>query len=1338
VVTANAGLAAGTGTAQLTAFDYAPAGLASGTGTAWVPGRRFPLGTLNITVELLLGSTWTDVTAYTYQRNDIAITGMGRADWLSTIQPSQVTLTLNNRDGRFSPKNTTGAYYPYITRNVQLRISVNALSAALISYSGYRFWGEVSEWPPAWDPSQHDIYCDITASGIWRRLSQQQETLGSPFRRYYALYAGSLQGYWPMEDGTGATQFVPWASPAGTANGTWSVLSGGNGPSLAANSSFNGSDAIPVLNASAFNFTVPSGGTATNNVTRFIMSVPAAGDSASGTTNWNILETDSSGTVAKFEVYLSYTGSLIIELRNSIGTIIANATSVTNVKGKPVLVSAELTPSGGNVNWAVNIITPGATSVTESMTGTLASASIGAITDVKISRANALMDTAAGHLAVSYGSPASLVTAAYALNGYLGEYALDRFIRLCTETGLPYETIGTDTTSAPMGPQTDDHLADLLQMIENTDVGLLYECRDQFGLGYRTLASMANQAAAVTLNYAAATIDAALTLTYDDALIQNDITLTNWDGYVQEAVLTAGALSILAPPNGVGNGYGYSGTVNTASDSQVAGIATWLLNLGTVDEIRYPAVSVKLIRSTLSSLFGAIPALRIGDYFQITNPPAFLTTTTIKQLVWGYSETLNAKAWTFTWNAVPESPYETGFSPGTTQLRQLPSTNTGPLQPAGTAGIGSVIANGSITPAMLNSGITIHTLGGNAVTISASAPATPNVNDIWIASATGLISQWNGSAWEPVTFNAADVIQAGTITSALILAETIIGSNIAAGTITAALLATGIVVAGIVNGTVIEGSYILGGGGGGTNWEQTANPPSTPGFFLYYDTGSGNPQLTFSATAAAGSDYWGSTYQGGLTLTGLPNTLTNILSVQDTSGDKLAGIDSGGNIVGQTVSASTDVVIAGNSTLVQLSQAAQGILNYGYISLSGNWPSTAVGTSEIALFELDQAVIGGRIYEFEMNPTAVFGTGGTYPTAIHLLLRYTTDGSTPSTSSSLATSVPAVLAEGSQATAHPGMRCQFFPGSTGTYRFLVTGYVSSGTFQFASADPYIRCTVNDLGAVSSGQGSNNMVVLGTGGTGGGTGKQTYTETFYPSETWSYYASEGLRDTNGNLYHGYYGDPSNWEYSYIQWAAGSLGHNLNTVLGYTVNWVTLKVTNLHTWYDNGMTFGIHSSTTLGGGIGTYSVLLASEFISEGNTYNYTIGSGVWSPFAAGGTTYMVLGPDSPDTNNYAWYGYFVGGTSGNCPRIQVNYTHLSDQERPGKPMDMETVLRARAASLEQAMTSGLFARERGEEAVIMRHVRAFWQHELLTLAGLLATADGGTGPLNTTDNKTEEQ
>jgi hypothetical protein len=459
-----------------------------------------------------------------------------------------------------------------------------------------------------------------------------------------------------------------------------------------------------------------------------------------------------------------------------------------------------------------------------------------------------LMDTAVGHLAVFYGTPPTLVSSAYPLNGYLGERAMDRFTRLCAEMGVASETIGAASLTAPMGPQVDDHLADLLQMVEDTDCGLLFESRSQFGLGYRSNASMGNQAAAATFSYTAALLDPALEPAYDDQLTKNNITVTNWTGYTQGAILTAGPMSVLNPPNGVGNGYTYARTVAAAADSQLPGIANFLLTVGTVDEVRFPVITLKQIRAANAAQFAAVPALRVGDYFQVTNMPAYAGTATAKQLMWGYSETLNAKEWTFSFNAVPETPWETGFSPGTVQLAQLPGGSGVSSQAPGAGG--SVIENGSITPAMLSQGITIHTLGGNAVTISVAAPANPNLNDMWIASATGLISQWNGTSWVPVLFDGTATIQAGTITSALIRAGTVVAGNIAAGTITAALLASGIVVANIIDGTTVNAAQYISTG--------------TQGEFLAYSGTPGAGNLITSLSGVAGTDGFGNAYAKGI------------------------------------------------------------------------------------------------------------------------------------------------------------------------------------------------------------------------------------------------------------------------------------------------------------------------------------------------------------------------------------------------------------------------------------------------------------------------------------------
>lgn len=808
---------------------------------------------LGVKVELLLNGSWTDITAYVRLRNPVQIAGMGRTDWTSTLQAATLTLTLDNRGGRFVPRNSAGAYYPYIARNVQIRVSVNATSVTAVAYSGYRFWGEVAEWPPAWDVSGRDVWTDITASGIWRRMSQLATTLGSAFTRYNSLTltgASAPRAYWPMEDGTGSGQLVAYDSVAGTANAVQSFVTGAAGLSLAACTDFKGSDGIPQLNAAKIVCTVPAGGTATNNVTRFLISVPKAGDSASGTTNWNLAEIASGGTVAKFEVYLNAAGTLLMQLRNSGGTVIASGTTTTNVKGVPVLASCELTPSGGNVAFALRIITPGAAGITESVTGTLTTASVGAVTTVTFGRANVLMDTAVGHCSVTYGAVPLMVPAAYALNGYSGEFAMDRFTRICGEMGIAAETIGTASSTAAMGPQVDDTLTNVLQSVEDVDMGLLFESRGQFGLGYRSLASMANQAAAATINYAAAILDPSLAPVYDDSLTRNNVTVTNQStGYTQQAILTVGAMSVLNPPSGIGNGYAHQRTVNAAANSQIGPIANWLLNIGSVDEVRFPVITVKLARASAAPLFAALPGIRPGDYLQITNPPSFLTSATIKQLAWGYTETIGVNRWNLAFNTVPETPWETGFSPGTVQLAQIPGSGAVTSTAPGAGGLGGLLQNGSITPSMLNQGITVKTLGGNRITISVGAPANPDTNDIWIASGTGLISQWDGAAWQPFKFDASATIQAGTIVAA----------NIATGTLTASLIAAGQVYAGFVDATTIQALQYIATG--------------TQGEFMAYNGTPGGTTLATSISGRAGTDTYSNAFaqgvevhQGGLIL----------------------------------------------------------------------------------------------------------------------------------------------------------------------------------------------------------------------------------------------------------------------------------------------------------------------------------------------------------------------------------------------------------------------------------------------------------------------------------------
>jgi hypothetical protein len=126
------------------------------------------------------------------------------------------------------------------------------------------------------------------------------------------------------------------------------------------------------------------------------------------------------------------------------------------------------------------------------------------------------------------------------------------------------------------------------------------------------------------------------------------------------------AMNVQVPPVGIGD-YAYSNTVAAFSDAQLPDLATWIMAVGTIDQYRYPVVTIDMTRSQMRSLFAQIASLDIGSFFQILNIPSNIDSTAsqggTRQLAWGFTETLNNFVWTIAINAVPEIVYEGGNLP---------------------------------------------------------------------------------------------------------------------------------------------------------------------------------------------------------------------------------------------------------------------------------------------------------------------------------------------------------------------------------------------------------------------------------------------------------------------------------------------------------------------------------------------------------------------------------------------------------------------------------------------------------------------------------------------------
>ncbi|WP_018587935.1 hypothetical protein [Salinispora arenicola] len=83
----------------------------------------FPADPLDARVELDVGG-WTDITSDVLTGHGPVVISRGRMSEGSEAAPTQVSLSIRNSDGRYSPRNPTGPHYGVIGRNTPLRVRV--------------------------------------------------------------------------------------------------------------------------------------------------------------------------------------------------------------------------------------------------------------------------------------------------------------------------------------------------------------------------------------------------------------------------------------------------------------------------------------------------------------------------------------------------------------------------------------------------------------------------------------------------------------------------------------------------------------------------------------------------------------------------------------------------------------------------------------------------------------------------------------------------------------------------------------------------------------------------------------------------------------------------------------------------------------------------------------------------------------------------------------------------------------------------------------------------------------------------------------------------------------
>lgn len=606
--------------------------------------------TNQVTIEIETApGTWLDISDDVYQRDSVTIS-RGKSDEESQAGPQRMSFTLDNRDGKYSPRNPLSPLYGKVGRNTPVRCSID-------NGSYWRFRGNIPGIGPQWDESHADNYIQVEAYGMLRRLGQGQPVVSNALRDY-VLAQPTLAAYYPLSGGEG-TIYSQNIAPGKT--GSFTATAGarytygrdmGNAPWL---------DTGMELNATGDQLYMEGTGNAraANVALDFVFQSPAMG--VLDVQLWPSLD-------SYFNLRLNTSADACtaqIWYFDDANQIVASpATGVI-----PALQDTELhtcrfqleTVSGPNIQHSFYIDGVLVNSGTNSLGQTLTR-----VPRFRFLYSRFVNQTVMNmaHLALwADNTLANLPTAEEytdAAFAYAGETAIDRMARVCSDGGISLTTVGTAADSMPMGSQFSETRLEQIRDAEVTDMGILFESRAADELVYVSRTALYNQSVQFTLDYSAGQVSPPLEPVDDDLFARNDVTATRREAGSDRYTVDTGPLSTQDPPTGVGR-YETNVTVNPETDGFLYGIAAWIANIGTLDQARWPSVTVNLAsRNIPQALKNSIKDAEIGDRFVITGMRKAFVYDDVSLIIVGYTETITPFVHQITFNCMPAEPYTVG------------------------------------------------------------------------------------------------------------------------------------------------------------------------------------------------------------------------------------------------------------------------------------------------------------------------------------------------------------------------------------------------------------------------------------------------------------------------------------------------------------------------------------------------------------------------------------------------------------------------------------------------------------------------------------------------------
>lgn len=541
--------------------------------------------------------------------------------------------------------------------------------SCMIVVSGVGEWdvrasGEVSEWLPR-RAVKGDVWTEVTASGISRRLGQgSDDPISMPHRVYDSDFGASVHAYWPMEEGS--------LAPEGVAQGTGSPspLQGMTTFGLGTLGEF---EPLTKLGKGELAPWLPTGVidpalggnlsmTQTPDTDGWFVELVynGSGPASTGTFMLVFVEGNGDGSGGAEQLDWQFTVSTDgaannTELNVDDGTpqtyLLTGVELPTDLLSdrQPHLLRIGVRQQNTN-ELRIQVWVDGTEH--QDLTFNSETVILDGVARVAVQTSTDEGQLAIGHLVVDTGAASGIDDNVDTVFGNQGETAGDRIGRLAGEQGglFTLRSIGDLGDTEALGPQYTEPVLTIAREAAAADLGLLTDAPTVLGLQYRTQGSLYNQDAVLTLDWDSGEVAPPLQPATDDRDTRNKITVARRDGQKRT---TSDQDSIDA----VGR-YPRRDTLNIVTDSFLGNQASWRLHLGTVDEDRFPRVTVDL--DAAPSLASDVAAVEPGDRIDLTNLPDHLSVDDVSLIVVGWTETIDSHRRKITYNCIPYRPYDVG------------------------------------------------------------------------------------------------------------------------------------------------------------------------------------------------------------------------------------------------------------------------------------------------------------------------------------------------------------------------------------------------------------------------------------------------------------------------------------------------------------------------------------------------------------------------------------------------------------------------------------------------------------------------------------------------------